>query len=132
MAGIPPPPDVFSLGQDVTAVARPGGVDPTQLCVGSLVGVKRSNGSVTVGRVETPLSCTPSGYIHVALGEEDRKRKDVPPDQLYSLTAAPAGGEMPTSGQYARAGEILSSARVRTRVCWQTACSLLTSEFASV
>eukprot|EP00291_Cryptomonas_curvata_P018484 CAMPEP_0172156882 /NCGR_PEP_ID=MMETSP1050-20130122/3479_1 /TAXON_ID=233186 /ORGANISM="Cryptomonas curvata, Strain CCAP979/52" /LENGTH=235 /DNA_ID=CAMNT_0012826043 /DNA_START=465 /DNA_END=1171 /DNA_ORIENTATION=- len=98
MAGRPPPPDVLSLGQDVTAVARPGGVDPTQLPVGSLVGVKRSNGSVTVGRVETPLPCTPAGYIHVALGEEDRKRKDVPPNQLYSLAPAPPGDAVPASG----------------------------------
>jgi hypothetical protein len=81
--------NALELGQDVTAVARPCGVDPTHLPVGSLVGVKRTNGAVTVGRVETPLHCTPAGHIHVALGE-DRTRKDVPPGMIYSLpTAAP-------------------------------------------
>ena len=104
MAGRPPHPDALSLGQDVTAVARLGGVDPAHLPVGSLVGVKRSNGSVTVGRVEMPLPCTPAGYIHVALGEEDRTRKDVPPFQLYSLTSPPDGAvQVQTTGRSARA-----------------------------
>jgi hypothetical protein len=67
----------------VSAIAQPG-VDPAQLPVGSLVGVKRSNGAVTVGRVAAPAPETPQGQVHVTL-EEAGAWKDVSPDMLYTI-----------------------------------------------
>jgi hypothetical protein len=67
----------------VTAIAQPG-VDPAQLPIGSLVGVKRSNGSVTVARVTAPAPETPPGQVHVTL-EEGGAWKEVTTDMLFTL-----------------------------------------------
>jgi hypothetical protein len=74
---------VLALGQDVTAIAQPG-VDPAQLPIGSFVGVKRSNGCVTVARLTAPAPETPPGQFHVTL-DESGAWKDVTPDMLYTV-----------------------------------------------
>ena len=52
--------------------------------MGAFVGVKRSDGRVTVARVELPLPRTPPGFFHVTL-DSFGLCKDVPMDQLYSI-----------------------------------------------
>ena len=64
------------------------GLNPGPIPVGTLVGVKRSDGRVTVGRVETPLPSTAPGFIHVTL-DSSGSYKDVPVDQLYSFRLDP-------------------------------------------
>ena len=71
------------LGTDVTGIASRE-FNPGQILVGSLVGVKRSDGRVTVARLEPPLPSTSPGFFHVTL-DSSGSYKDVPMDQLYSL-----------------------------------------------
>ena len=71
------------LGTDVTGIASRE-LNPGQILVGTLVGVKRSDGRVTVARLEPPLPSTSPGFVHVTL-DSSGSYKDVPMDQLYSL-----------------------------------------------
>ena len=52
--------------------------------MGTLVGVKRSDGRVTVARVDPPLPSTAPGFVHVTL-DSAGSYKDVPMNQLYSI-----------------------------------------------
>ena len=71
------------LGIDVTGSAsRELNIGP--IAVGAFVGVKRSDGRVTVARVEPPLPSTAPGFFHVTL-DSSGLCKDVPMDQLYSV-----------------------------------------------
>ena len=71
------------FGIDLTGSAsRESNIGP--IAVGAFVGVKRSDGKVTVARVEPPLPSTAPGFFHVTL-ESSGLCKDVPMDQLYSL-----------------------------------------------
>jgi len=74
--------DVYNLriGDDVTQHAVIN-LDPSQLLVGALVGVRRSDGRVTVGRVDPQSQ---PGFVHVTLSL-DGSWKDVPLDYLYAL-----------------------------------------------
>ena len=71
------------LGTDVTGNASRE-LNPGQLLVGALVGVKRSDGRVTVARLEPPRPSTSPGFFHVTL-DSSGSYKDVPMDQLYSF-----------------------------------------------
>ena len=71
------------LGTDVTGIASRE-LNPGQILVGTLVGVKRSDGRVTVARLEPPLPSTSTGFFHVTL-DSSGSYKEVPMDQLYSL-----------------------------------------------
>ncbi len=75
----------------MTAIARPG-VDAGRLAVGDLVGVQRSSGAVTVGRVEAPAADTPPGMLHVTLAAGGAW-KHVPPELLFALPPAAGTGE---------------------------------------
>jgi len=72
-----------ALGEDVTLHAL-SPASSAQLVVGVLVGVRRSDGKVTVGRLDPPDFSTPAGYFHIALSL-DGSSKNVPLDQLFSL-----------------------------------------------
>ena len=52
--------------------------------MGAFVGVMRSNGRVTIARVDPPLPSTPPGFVHVTL-DSSGSYKDVQNDQLYSF-----------------------------------------------
>ena len=75
------------LGTDLTGSASRG-LNPCPILVGTLVGVKRSDGSVTVARVEKSLPSTAPGFVHVIL-DSSGSYKDVPMDQLYSFRLDP-------------------------------------------
>ena len=72
-----------ALGRDVTGSASRC-LDPGPIAVGALVGVKRSDGRVTVAKVELPLPSTAPGFVHVTL-DSSGSCKDVPIEQLYSF-----------------------------------------------
>ena len=61
--------------------------NPVNVTVGTLVGVRRSDGRVTVARVDPALSTTPPGFVHVTL-TSDGSWKDVPLNDLFSLPSA--------------------------------------------
>ena len=63
-----------ALGTDVTGSASRG----------LIVGVTRSDGRVTVAKVELPLPSTAPGFVHVTL-DSSGSCKDVPIEQLYSF-----------------------------------------------
>ena len=60
-------------------------MNPGPITVGTLVGVKRSDGRVTVARVDPPLPSTAPGFVHVTLDSAGSPYKDVPMNQLYSI-----------------------------------------------
>ena len=62
-------------------------VIPPKLTVGTLVGVRRSDGRVTVARVDPVLESTPPGFFHVTL-TMDGSWKDVPLKDLFILPSA--------------------------------------------
>jgi hypothetical protein len=72
-----------ALGEDVTLHALLP-ASSAELVVGALVGVRRSDGRVTVGRLDPPYSSTPAGYFHITVSM-DGSSKDVPLGQLFSL-----------------------------------------------
>ena len=71
------------LGTDVTGSASRE-LNPGQMLVGTLVGVKRSDGRVSIARLEPPLPSTSPGFFHVTV-DSSGSYKDVPMDQLYSF-----------------------------------------------
>ncbi len=58
-------PIAMILGQHCTCGC---GVDADRLAVGELVGVRRSSGSVTLGRVEQSCGINLAGCVRLALG----------------------------------------------------------------
>ena len=74
------------VGSDVTHCALKI-ANPVNVTVGTLVGVRRSDGRVTVARIDPALSTTPPGFVHVTL-TSDGSWKDVPFIDLYSLPSA--------------------------------------------
>ena len=52
--------------------------------MGTFVGVMRSDGRVTIARVNPPPPITSPGFVHVIL-DSSGLCKDVPIDQLYSF-----------------------------------------------
>ena len=75
--------ELLALGMDVTGRASRE-LNPRPKAVGAFDGVKRSDGRVTVARVELPLPSTPPGFFHVSL-DSSGLCKDVPTDHLYSF-----------------------------------------------
>ena len=73
------------LGYDVTHCAL-SNANPVKLTAGTLVAVRRSDGRVTVARVEHALSTTPPGFVHVTLAL-DGTWKHVHLNDLFSLPA---------------------------------------------
>ena len=96
-----------TLGIDVTGSASRG-LNPGSITVGILVGVKRSDGRVTVARVDHPLPSTAPGFVHVTL-DSAGSYKDVPMDQLYTICL---GAHIPWtggSGAHARIAPVQSA-----------------------
>ena len=96
-----------TLGIDVTGSASRG-LNPGSITVGILVGVKRSDGRVTVARVDPPLPSTAPGFVHVTL-DSAGSYKDVPMDQLYTICL---GAHIPWtggSGAHARIAPVQSA-----------------------
>jgi hypothetical protein len=76
--------DQLKLGNDVTGSGFLTILDLAQIVPGTLVGVKRTDGSVTVGRVDPPCQDTLPGCIRVTLSA-DGLWKQVTPDLLFSI-----------------------------------------------
>ena len=66
------------------------GLNPGAIAMGAFVGVKRSDGRVTVARVKLFLPRTPPGFFHVTL-DFFGLCKDVSMDQLYSIGVHSSG-----------------------------------------
>ena len=73
------------LGSDVTRCALKI-ANPVNVTVGTLVGVRRSDGRVTVARVDPALSTTPPGFVHITL-TSDGSWKDVPSRNLKAWSS---------------------------------------------
>ena len=62
-------------------------VNPVNLTVGTLVGVRRSDGRVTIARVDRALPTTPPDFVHVTVAM-DGSGEDAPLSDLFCLPLA--------------------------------------------